>query len=150
MSSRAFALGVTLAAMLGIGAVSALVATYGSITGYALVVSSISFEIIESYSDVNYSATEGNHYELWDPHQGEVKWVDLKITNDADTSLPLIINVTPSKSDIGVTLWNYDKSQQLSNPITASPGNTYVYIKHIINSAAETGNYTFQIDILPG
>ena len=150
MASRALLVGMVIASIAGMGAVGAYITTYGSITGYAVVDSALSFEIIESYSDVNYSATHGNYYELWDPHQGETKWVDLKITNYADASIPIEIEVTPSKEGIGTTLWNYDKSQQLQNPVTVSSGNTYVYIKHVISPAAEPDDYSFQIDILPG
>ena len=149
MSSRLVALSAVLFSLIGMGAVFALVSSYGAITGYAIVEPSISFEIMESYSDVDYSETEGDHYVLWDPNQGETKWVELKIVNAADTQLPLILNVTPSRSDITISLWGFNKSQELTNPLTANPGNTYFYIRHYIRPNADPVNYTFFVEILP-
>ncbi|MEM5804749.1 MAG: hypothetical protein QXU82_02780 [Candidatus Aenigmatarchaeota archaeon] len=149
MSSRLVALSAALFSLLGLGAVAAFVSSYGAITGYATVEPSISFEIMESYSDVVYNETEGSRYVLWDPHQGETKWVEIKVVNRADTCLRLVLNVTSSNPGITTSIWGFNRSQELSNPVIASPGNTYFYIRHYIRPDADPASYTFFVDLLP-
>jgi len=147
----ALALSVFLA--LAIGKASALISSYGGATGYALVQQSVSVQVVEQYSDVLYNASNETYYELYDPHQGETKWVELKLSNDADVALSVNVTAIIAKGDpasVNMSRWNIHKNVSLDNPITLwAGGYTYVYLKHVISQAASPGEYGFLISVTP-
>lgn len=126
----------------------AVVTSFGTITGYATVKPAFSFDILESYSDVNTTATDDSSYTLESVYPGETKWVKIKIKNAAST--PLVSNITLStNSECDLSLWNNDKTQMFGNPVNITSGDFYIWIKHAFRTSASPGQYSFTIDMLP-
>ncbi|MFQ6020806.1 MAG: hypothetical protein ACE5J4_02195 [Candidatus Aenigmatarchaeota archaeon] len=129
-------------------AVSAVISSYGSITGYATVEPAIELDIIGSSNDDNYT--------LKDVHQGETKWSPkIKIKNYADVSIDInmTVSVLPgsagNESDVELSLWNVYKNETLEIPITIPPEDLYIYVKHYFYPNCTPGNYTFGLNATP-
>jgi hypothetical protein len=140
-------LAAVIAMMLCVGGY-AVVTSFGTITGYATVKPAFSFDILESYSDVNTTATDDSSYTLEPAYPGETKWVEIKIKNAA--SSPLISNITlTTNAECDLSLWNKDKTVMFSNPVNITSGDFYIWIKHTFKTSASLGQYSFTIDLLP-
>ena len=155
MARKIIALATSLGLLASIGIASAVISSYGSITGYAVVQQTISWDIIETGSDVNTSATNDTVYVLKTTYQGETKWVKVKIKNAADVDMPVNISVgilpesAGGAQDVTLSITNEGKNATLSNPITIPAADLYVWIKHEFASKANPGSYSFSIGILP-
>lgn len=130
------------------GLVFAVVTSYDSITGAAVVEQSIILDIIGSSNDDNYTLT--------DVHQGETKWSPkIKIKNDADVTINvnLTVAILPesagNETDVTISVWNEDRSEVLENPINVSVDDMYFYVKHEFAPDANTGDYYFSISAKP-
>jgi hypothetical protein len=132
-----------------VGAAGALITSYGSITGAATVKQAIRWDIITSDSDVNSTITNDTSYSLETTYQGDVKWVKLKLFNDASNPLPVNIVSNSSSPDVNITLLDVNKSSSLSLPISVPSGYTYIWIKHEFRPAASPGSYSFNLEIMP-
>lgn len=155
MARKIIALATSLGLLAIVGVVSAVISSYGSITGYAIVQQTISWDIIETGSDVNTSATNDTVYTLETAYQGETKWVKVKVKNAADVDMPVNISVgilpesAGGAQDVNLAVMNEGKNATLSNPITIPATDLYVWIKHEFASKANPGSYSFSISILP-
>ena len=155
MARKIIALATSLGLLAIIGIASAVISSYGSITGYAVVQQTISWDIIETGSDVNTSATNDTVYALETTYQGETKWVKVKIKNAADVDMPVNISVgilpesAGGAQDVTLSITNEGKNATLTNPITIPTSDLYVWIKHEFASKANLGSYSFSISILP-
>jgi hypothetical protein len=137
-----------LAGLLTIGMVAAaVISSYGSITGYATVEQAIKLDIIGSSNDENYTL---------EAKQGETKYSpQIKIDNSANASI--YVNITSeilsesagNESDVKISLVNEFKNETISNPVTVSSTDFRFYLKHEFNQAANTGNYSFRITVIP-
>lgn len=134
--------------LVGVGAY-ALVTSYGSISGQATVDAAITFDILETYSDVNTALTDDSGYVLETTYQAETKEVKLKIENKADVAIPANINVSGATADVTISLWDENKTAQLTNPISIPNPQLYIWIKHEFKPAASPGNYSFALDVTP-
>jgi len=150
--SRLVAATVAFLLTLAIGSALSLVSDYARITGYATVGQSVVVEIVPAYSDVVWNETTNSTYVLWEPYQGDVKWVELKVYNHG-SNVSLFVNATVVSGDpssVNITLWNMAKNETLSNPYEIKSGRyEYVYLKHEIDDLAEPGNYTFAVSVGP-
>jgi hypothetical protein len=150
---------ITLAATVGLialtGLAAAIVSSYGSISGYATVQSAISWDVLESYSDVDNSRTNDTHYQLESTYQGETKWLKIKISNAADTpiNISLTVSVLPGSAggagDVALTVWDADRNATLTNPILIPTSDLYLWIEHAFSSSAIPSSYEFALDIAP-
>ncbi|MBU5557788.1 MAG: hypothetical protein QW751_02715 [Candidatus Aenigmatarchaeota archaeon] len=131
----------------GIGA--AIISSYGTITGAAIVKPAISWDIIETGSDVNTSATNDTYYQLETAYQGDIKWVKVKIKNNGNNTLPVNISIEGETADIELSVWDANKSMPLSNPIEVSTSDIYVWLRHEIRTNASPGSYSFTVSFLP-
>jgi len=136
--------------LLGSGLGFALVTTYGSITGSATVAPAI--------SSISPAA-----YVLSDVNQGETKFQQVDITNDADVAieadvLPSVASVPAGEDPSAVTLSLTDFDEvgsactdtAISNPTTLGAGSvTTVCVKHVFNPAATPGDYGFEVAVNP-
>ncbi len=128
----------------------AKISSYGTITGAAVVNKAIRWDIIETGSDVNTTATNDESYYLETTYQGETKWVKIKILNDADVPIKTNINISSSYGDdMKLSLWDESKASSIQNPIEVPVLDMYIWIKHEFNSSAAIGAYSFKIDIEP-
>jgi len=128
-----------------------LTTSYGSISGHVTVNQSITWDLLESYSDVQTSPTNDTFYVLETTHQGETKWVKLKIINAADVSIAVNLSISGAGGagdGINISLWNENKTSQLATPINVQ-SSTYVWIKHEVATSAAPGDYSFNIDVTP-
>ena len=120
----------------------AVISSYGSITGYAIVEESITIDIMGSSNDLNYTI---------DAHQGETVYSPkIKLKNAADTDIDVMINITTDHpDDLTISMVNETKNHTLDNPVSIPPEDLYFYIKKEIKPDASPGNYTFSIEIIP-
>ena len=130
------------------GLVFAVVTSYDSITGAAVVEQSITLDIIGSSNDDNYT--------LSDVHQGETKWSPkIKIKNDADVTINVNLTVVllpesaGNETDVTISIWNEDKNEILENPVNVSIDDMYFYVKHEFAPDANIGDYYFQVSAIP-
>jgi len=134
-------------ALAGVGA--AIISSYGTMTGAAIVQSAISWDIIETGSDVNSTATNDTYYVLETTYQGETKWVKIKIDNRANGTIPVNISIAGSTEDIGITVWDVTKSSMLTNPIEVPTTDIYIWLRHDILATASPGSYNFEVSFVP-
>ena len=142
MKKVSVALGVLLAffSLTAIGV--AVVSSYGSITGYAIVEESITIDIIGSSNDDNYTINA---------RQGETAYSPkIKLKNSADTEIDVIVNITTDHpEDLKISMVDETKNSTLENPLIVPPEDLYFYIKKEIKPAASPGNYSFSIEVIP-
>ena len=144
---------VIIAASLGLvvlmGVAVAVISSYGSITGAAIAKSAISWDIIETGSDVNGTATNDTYYLLEESYQGETKWIKIKIVNNANATIPVNVLVTGNNSEIIVSTWNDNKTIELTNPIDVPTTDIYIWLRHNISTNASPGSYEFSVNLTP-
>lgn len=126
----------------------AVVTSFGSFTGHAILSPALSFDIIETGSDVNTTATDDSSYTLESVYQGETKWVKIKLKNSADVPVRGNISVSGSE-ECAISIMSADKSVQLENPANITSGDFYFWIKHTFVNNASPGQYLFEINIMP-
>jgi hypothetical protein len=134
-------------ALAGVGA--AIISSYGTMTGAAIVQSAISWDIIETGSDVNSTATNDTHYVLETSYQSDTKWVKVKIENRANGTVSVNVSIVGSTEDIGITVWDADKGSELSNPLQVPSTDMYIWLRHDILATATPGSYIFEVGLLP-
>lgn len=149
--NRKIAIAAAALGMLGLAvAGAAVLSSYGTITGAATVKPAISWDILESYSDVNTTATNDTYYGLETTYQGETKWIKVKIENAADVTLPVNVSIENDRpAEVTVTVFDDNKSQPLTNPIQVPTTDRYIWLQHNFSAGAEPGTYGFSIDIGP-
>ncbi|MBR9682385.1 MAG: hypothetical protein GOV02_01800 [Candidatus Aenigmarchaeota archaeon] len=120
----------------------AVVSSYGSITGYAIIEESITIDIIGSSNDANYTIKA---------HQGETAYSPkIKLKNAANTEIDIIVNITTDHpDDIKISMVDETKNTTITNPLSIPPEDLYFYIKKEIKPTASPGNYSFSIEIIP-
>ena len=120
----------------------AVVSSYGSITGYAIVEESIVIDIIGSSNDDNYTISA---------HQGEIAYSPkIKLKNSADTEIDVIVNITTDHpEDVKISMVDETKNTTIENPLSVPSEDLYLYIKKEIKPAASPGNYSFSIEVIP-
>ncbi len=120
----------------------AVVSSYGSITGFAIVEESIVIDIMGSSNDENYTIKA---------HQGETVYSPkIKLKNAADTEIEILVNITTDHpKDVIISMVDESKNNTISNPLSVPPEDMYLYIKKEIDPAASPGNYSFSIEITP-
>jgi len=142
---------IVVAALLAISGMAwAAITSYGKISGSATVSQAISWDLIETGSDVNTALTNDTTYVLETTYQGETKWVKIKIINSADVAIPVNVLVSYNQSsDLNITKWDENKTAQISNPINVPNPSVYIWLKHQFSSSATPGIYYFDVDIVP-
>ncbi len=136
-------------ALMGIAA--AVISSYGSISGAAIVQPAISWDVLESYSDVNSTATNDTAYVLETAYPGETKWIKIRIVNAGDATIPVNISVANSRpSDVTITVMDENKTQPLQSPVPITHSGLYIWLKHDFSTGAEPGSYSFSVGLLPG
>lgn len=150
MNNRIIIVAAALGMVLLMGVAVAVISSYGTVTGAAIVQSAISWDIIETGSDVNGTATNDTHYMLETSYQGETKFVKIKVVNSGSANLPVNISITNSKpSDVSVAVLDDNKTQTLANPITIPATDLYVWLEHNFSTSADPGLYSFEVGFLP-
>lgn len=137
-----------LAGLVTLGIVAAaVISSYGTITGFAVVEQAIKLDIIGSSNDVNYTI---------DAKQGEIEYSpQIKIDNSANASI--YVNITAeilpesagNENDVKISLVNEFKNETLSNPVSVPSTDFRFYLKHEIKPNANLGNYSFRITVIP-
>lgn len=135
--------------VLFVGISWAKITSYGRISGKVIVNQSITWDILETYSDISSSATNDTYYELETTYQGETKWVKIKIKNAADVNIPVNLDVSINSSDVNTSIWDVNKTVILSNPISIPSNDLYVWIKHEFSPSAALGEYFITLDVSP-
>ena len=144
MNNKYFALGGLMA--IGIAAM-AVISSYGTMTGYATVDSALKLDVMGSSNDANYTLSA---------KQGEIEYSpQIKLDNSANASL--LVNITAeilpgsagNEDDVKLTLVNEFKNETLVNPVSVTSSDFRFYLKHEFDAAANVGNYSFQITIVP-
>lgn len=137
-----------LAGLITLGIVAAaVISSYGTITGYTTVEQAIKLDIMGSSNDENYTLKV---------KQGETEFSpQIKIDNSANASIHANITaeILPesagNENDVKITLVNEFKNETISNPILIPSNDFRFYLKHEFNSAANLGNYSFRISVIP-
>ncbi len=130
------------------GIAVATLSSYGSVTGYATVEQSIVIDIMGSSND--------EIYDLKQVYQGEVVYspeIKLKNNIDDDIEVNIVLGIsnesTGNENDVELSIVDETKNVTLISPITVPPEDLRIYVKHVFKPAAETGNYTFTVEVLP-
>jgi len=128
-----------------IGAGSALMTNYGSMTGYATVEQALKLDIMGSSNDENYTLSA---------YQGETEHSPrIKLDNKADVPIP--VNITTSilsggtNNDVTLTIVDETKNITLSNPIMVPTTDISIYIAHEFATDANVGTYMFSVNAVP-
>jgi hypothetical protein len=145
MKNKIFVVAGVLVTLLGTGIGLAVLNSYGTVTGYATVDQGMKMDIMGSSNDINYTISAT---------QGETKYSpQIKLVNSAD--VPFDVNITASiisggtSEDVKVYVVNDGQNVTLTNPITVQPSDSYIYIKHEFDPAANLGQYSFKIEAMP-
>jgi len=137
-----------LAGLVTLGIVAAaVISSYGTITGYTTVEQAIKLDIIGSSNDANYTLSA---------KQGETQYSpQIKIDNSANASMyaNITAEILPesagNESDVKLTLVNEFKNETLTNPVSVTTSDFRFYLKHEFSQAANLGNYSFKITVVP-
>ncbi|MCD6476932.1 MAG: hypothetical protein J7K26_02055 [Candidatus Aenigmarchaeota archaeon] len=126
----------------GIG--TAIMTSYGSITGYATIKQSIILDIMGTSNDTYYSISG---------YQGETLFSP-KIKLDNKAKIPITVNISienigNNSSDVNTTITDDTKNNTIGNIIEIPVDDVYIYIKHQFYPNSSIGNYTFRINISP-
>lgn len=137
-----------LAGLMTIGVLAAaVISSYGTITGFAIVEQAIKLDIMGSSNDVNYTLSAKQGETVYSPQ--------IKIDNSANASISvnIIVEILPesagNESDVILSVVNEFKNETLTNPILVTTNDFRFYLKHEFNQAASTGNYSFKITVAP-
>lgn len=131
--------------LLGTGIGLAVMNSYGTVTGYATVDQAIKMDIMGSSNDINYTVSAV---------QGDTKYSpEIKLVNSGDS--PISLNITTSivsggtADDVTLSVVDENKNITLTNPIIVPTTDTYIYVRHDFDPAANLGTYTFRIEAVP-
>ncbi len=134
--------------LLFIGVVAtAVISSYGSITGYATVEKSLTIDIIGSSNDENYSIKAYQGETVYSP---KIKLINkAKIPVNVNLSLTILPESAGNEKDVKLSVENEFKNETLKNPVKVPEGYLYFYIKHEFEPNANLGNYFFKLDVIP-
>jgi len=126
----------------------AVISSYGSITGYAVVEEAITLDIMGTSND--------EVYDLKTVYQGDTEYSpEIKIVNKANRSIDVNVVVSISaesvgnENDVTLSLSNEFMNQTLTNPITIPTTDLRIRVKHDFKPNANLGNYTFDLNVAP-
>ncbi len=141
---KLLAVGVALIAMLAmVGMGAAIFSSYGRVTGYATLEQSLDIDIMGSSNDTFYSLRAYQGESVYSPK--------IKLVNRASVPINVSVNVTfePNSNEISTSLWNENKTSQMSQDFSVPSSDLYFYVLHEFKPNASAGNYTFDIEVLP-
>lgn len=129
--------------MAGIG--TAIMTSYGSITGLATIQQSILLDIMGSSNDTYYDISGYQGETIYSPQ--------IKLNNRANVNITVNITVYPvdgNYTDVNLSITdNTTTNTTIGNIITVPTTDKYIYIRHEFYPNSSVGNYTFSISANP-
>jgi len=125
----------------------AVISSYGTVTGYAVVEQAIKLDIMGSSNDENYTIKVKQGEAVYSPQ--------IKIDNSANASMyaNITAEILPesagNENDMKISVVNEFKNETIVNPVLISSSDFRFYLKHEAESNANIGNYSFGINVLP-
>ena len=126
----------------------AVISSYGSVTGYAIVDQAIEIDVMGSSNDTVYNLSK--------VYQGDIEYSpEIKLVNNANKSIDvnILISISPgsagNENDVTLSLTNEFMNQTLINPITVPTTDLRIKVKHDFKANANLGNYTFSLGVVP-
>jgi len=126
---------------------SAVISSYGTVTGYATVSQSMRIDLMGSSNDLNFTQSA---------KQGEIAYSpQIKLDNSASANMSVNITalISPDSAggadDVALSFVNEFKNETLQNPVLVATSDLKFYLKEEFAPNANIGNYSFIIEIVP-
>jgi hypothetical protein len=126
---------------------SAVISSYGTVTGYATVSQSMRIDLMGSSNDLNFTENA---------KQGEIVYSpQIKLDNSASANMSVNITaqISPESAggeeDVALSFVNEFKNETLQNPVLVTTSDLKFYLMEEFAPNANIGNYSFIIEIVP-